>query len=346
VVLGNAGVVRVVEVGPEVHKISPGCVFLVFCNGVWDANGYPSKILAYDAPRTMGVLARRAIFHESHLLPIPTDTKHSLRQWAAFSLRYITAWANWKKAFGCWSLLDDGPEQGRRAFVCGWGGGVTFAELGLARLAGCTTAMIASKPERLRAIRDSGLKPLDRNQFADLAFDPESYRDDPDYKRRYQAAEDVFLGEIRSWTAGVGVSIFIDFIGRPVLRATLKALGRPGVITTAGWSGGIDLSMIRALECMNWHIHVHTHYAKYREGVEAVAFAEERGWLPSDDHEVHRWEDVPRLAEAHARGQVDSYFPIFAVNPPDGRPAAARFERPEQYGRSSGPFALSRKELV
>jgi NADPH:quinone reductase-like Zn-dependent oxidoreductase len=314
VVIGNAGVVRVLKTGAAVKGVKEGDVCLVFCNGVWDQRGYPKKIFGYDAPGTVGLLARRTKLHERQLIPIPTATRHSLTQWAAFSLRYITAWANWKLAYGCWRLQASQEDQ-PAPFVWGWGGGVTLAELMLARFSGCRVAMISSIDERLEMLAKMGITPIDRRQFGRLHFDQDDYRLNAKSRKAYLEAEEIFLEVVRQKTLGLGVSVFIDFIGLPVFRATVKALARPGVITTAGWKEGMNLSTVRAIECMNWHIHVYTHYARYQDGLEAVQFAEENGWLPSIDSEIFSWDSIPRLAEGHASRKLSMYFPVFQVNP-------------------------------
>ena len=56
IVLGNAGVVRIIQAGKNVKGLKVGDVALVFCNGVPDKYGYPEKIYGYDAPNTIGVL--------------------------------------------------------------------------------------------------------------------------------------------------------------------------------------------------------------------------------------------------------------------------------------------------
>lgn len=313
VVIGNAGVVRVLKAGPSVAAFREGDLCLVFCNGVWDAQGFPKKIWAYDAPGTVGLLAKRTKLHQQQLIKLPGETRHTLPQWAAFSLRYITAWANWKVAYGCWRLSAN-EQQEPAPFVWGWGGGVSLAELGLAQQAGCQVALISSRSERLDLIRQLGMLPVDRRRFPHLHFSEEPYRADPAYKNAYQASEETFLETVLEQTRGRGVSIFIDFIGLPVFRATLKALARPGVITTAGWKQGMNLSTMRAIECMNWHIHVHTHYARYFEGLEAVEFGERRGWMPSLHEEVYDWPSIPRLAQDYAAGNISSYYPVFQVN--------------------------------
>ncbi len=314
VVIGNAGVVRILRMGAAVTTFKEGDLCLVFCNGTWDERGYPTKIFAYDAPGTVGLLAKQLKLHERQLIAVPAQTRYSLQQWAAFSLRYVTAWANWKVAYGCWRLQmaeADCPAP----FVWGWGGGVTLAEITLAQHAGCRVAMISSDDKRLRLMQQLEILPIDRRRFGNLSFDPEQYNSDPAFKRAYQAAEELFLDTVEERTMGQGVSIFIDFIGLPVFRATLKALARPGVITTAGWKDGMNLTTVRAIECMGWHTHVHTHYARRVEGLEATRFAEERGWLPNTDDEIYDWENIPQLAQDHAQGKISTYFPIFQVNP-------------------------------
>ncbi|MGB8510349.1 MAG: hypothetical protein WCD76_18370, partial [Pyrinomonadaceae bacterium] len=257
VVIGNAGVVRVLQVGAAVKSVKEGDLCLVFCNGVWDDLGYAQQIYAYDAPGTIGLLAKRTKLREKNLIKIPDGTKFDLRCWAAFSLRYVTAWANWKVAYGCLRLQL--PEDAQRdVHVWGWGGGVTLAELGLAKFAGCKPAMIASSDERLELLRRSGLTPVDRRRFENLFFDQARYETDATYRKAYQLSEEAFLETVSELTGDQGVSIFIDFIGLPVFRVTLKALARPGVITTAGWKEGMHLSVVRAIECMKWHTHVHT----------------------------------------------------------------------------------------
>jgi len=312
-VLGNAGVVRVLKAEPTVRSVKEGDFCMVFCSGVVDRFGFPEKILAYDAPGSMGVLAKRMKLREKQLIAIPPNTRHSLRQWAAFSLRYVTAWANWKRAYGCWSLTAC-LEESVPPSVWAWGGGVSLAELMLAKFFGCDLGMISSQEERLKTIESNGIKPIDRRQFPDLNFNGEKYACDREYRKSYQQSEDIFLEIVKESTLGQGVSIFIDYIGAPVLRATLKALARRGVITTAGWKQGMSISLNRALECINWHTHVHTHYARYPEGVEAVRFAEETGWAPVVDDHIYGWDEIPRLARDFMDGRVGAYYPIFQVN--------------------------------
>lgn len=313
VVIGNAGVVRILKIGKAVTTLQPGDLGIVFCNGVWDKFGYPEKILAYDAPGTMGVLAKQMKLHEKQVILVPENTAFSLQQWGAFSLRYITAWANWKLAFGCWRLQmteEDCPAP----FVWGWGGGVSMAELALAQFYGCRVAMISSTDRRLKLIESMRIKPIDRRLFPDLEYDEKRYQNDAEYKKAYLKSEETFLEIVRKNTLDLGVSIFIDYVGSPVLRATLKGLARQGVVTTAGWKEGMKITTTRAIECIERHIHVHTHYARYPQGRAAVRFAEDTGWLPQIDSEICSWDDIPALAENYAAGKVSAYFPMFQIN--------------------------------
>lgn len=311
VVLGNAGVVRVLETGPGVTELHPGQAGVVFCAGDLTPLGFPRTIYAYDQPGSVGLLARRTRLRAAQVIPIPYDTRHSLPQWAAFSLRYVTAWANWRAAFGCWQAVagDAVPD------VWGWGGGVSFAELTLAQRHGCRATMIASTDRRLAEVTAAGLAPMDRRSWGILDHDEEAFQRDSSRREEYMAAERRFLDSVRRATAGNGISIFLDYVGRPVHRATLRALGCPGVLATAGWKEGMKLTNVRALECMNQHVHVHTHYARREDGEAAVRYAEASGWGPPVPDRVWAWHEIPELALQYAAGEVDSYFPVFSVNP-------------------------------
>ncbi|MFP6599230.1 MAG: zinc-binding dehydrogenase [Deltaproteobacteria bacterium] len=312
VVIGNAGVVRVDKCGTEVDTVAEGDRAIVFCNGAPDGYGYPDKIFAYDTPGSIGVLAKQIKMQAKQLIPIPANSAYSLEQWAAFSLRYITAWSNWELAYGTFRLLI-GQDELPNPQVWGWGGGVTMGELALARHAGCETTQIASTDERLAAIAGLGLTPLDRRGFSDLYYDKKRFKKDEDYTAAYSAAEKTFLAEVRERTGGDMVNIFVDFVGSPVFRATLKALARQGVITTAGWKEGMMIDLVRASECIARHQHVHTHYARYSQGVAAVEFAEANGWLPPLDGNTYGFDEVPQMFQDYKDGNI-GWFPVFAVN--------------------------------
>lgn len=313
VVIGNAGVVRVIRIGRRVSEVRPDDLAIVFCNGSWDEQGFVIGVLGYDAPGTIGVLAKRTKLHRRQLIRIPPSTRYDIARWAGFSLRYVTAWTNWRVAYACW-LAQMSHVAPSDTYVLAWGGGVAFAEALLARHFGCCASIISSQRNRLELFKEHGLNAIDRAPFSDLHFDGVRYETDRDYRAAYLEAERRFLRLVTGITDGRRASVFIDNIGAPVVRATLKSLGRGGVITTAGWKEGMSISLIRALECMHRHVHVHTHYARYEEGLDAVAFAERHGWLPPSPARLYGWEEIPVLAEAYARGEETSLFPMFVVN--------------------------------
>lgn len=313
VVIGNAGVVRVLECGKDVTRFREGDYAIVFCNGTWDQNGFVIGVFAYDAPGTIGVLSKRTKLRERQLIPVPRDTPYSLAQWAAFSLRYITAWANWKVSLACWrsQMSHVAPED---VHVWAWSGGVSYAELTLARRFGYNCTMITSSATRRSLLADSGVDSVDRGCFTDMVYDPVRYQVDAEYRKSYQLAEASFLSTVKEKTGGSYVSIFLDNIGVPVTRASLRALCRGGVLTTVGWKEGMYIPTVRAIECMSRHIHVHTHYATYDEGLEAVDYASRVGWVPPVGDRIYTWNEIPELATRYANGKVDSLFPIFEVS--------------------------------
>jgi len=312
VVIGNAGVVEVLEVGSEVSTVVAGDKAIVFCNGQWDRHGYPQKIFGFDTPGTIGVLAKRTKLHQKQVIPIPSENSFDLVRWAAFSLRYVTAWSNYRLAYGT-LRLQLSPKELPVPVVWGWGGGVSLAELHLAHLRGCRSFQVSSRSDRHERSKQLGIMPIDRNEFPHLNFDEDRYKNDSDFKALYLKSEKHFLNTVNELTQGQGVNIFLDYVGSPVLRATLKAMARQGIVATAGWKDGMSSWFIRAIECIDRHQHIHTHYARYSEGVQAVQFALANEWLPVVDERVYTYDEIPELAENYAQGKF-TYFPCFQVN--------------------------------
>lgn len=311
VVLGNSGVLRVLRVGAAVRGVREGDVGSLFGAGETDAYGYTVKAFAYDAPGTIGLLAKRTKVRAHAFVPLPPSA-YSLAQWAAHSARYATAWSNWRVAHGAYRLQVSEAED-RAPHVWGWGGGTTFAELDLARRMGCRVAMLSGSDDRLEALRAAGITAVDRRRFPDIALDEERYRADPEYKRRYLASERDLLDEVMARTEGRGAAIFAEYIGAPVMRVTLKALAREGVLATAGWLLGMNTSTLRAVECIHRRIHVHTHHARRTDLVEAIDYSVATGWMP-EVSEVYDWDDVPALARAAADNTTRTFFPVYRVN--------------------------------
>ena len=312
VIIGNAGVVEIVDVGKAVKTVRPGQKAVIFCIGEEDWFGFPKTIMGYDAAGTMGCLATMMKGNDRQFIPIPEHSPYSLSQWAGFSLRYITAWSNWEMAHGTYRLSVTAHELAA-INVWGWGGGVTIAELDLARRFGAHAVMLSSSPERLNLIERMGIRPLNRAKYGNLYYDYDRYKGDTDYARQYRRAEEEFLTDVFEMTKGRKVQIFIDMIGTPVFRSTLKALARQGVITTAGWREGMELNLTRAIECIERHQHIHTHYARFSQGWQAVAFANGNNWLPPEPDCIYSFDEIPTLSEDYKQEKTE-YFPIFSIN--------------------------------
>ena len=281
VVLVNIGVVRVLRPGASVTSVKEGDVCLVMPFTHMDRFGYVELVYAYDAPGTVGLLAKRTKLKENLLLPVPQRSRWPLTRWAAYG-RYFTAWDNWKVAEACWraQVGDDNPAD---HLVFAWGGGVGLAELDLARRSGFRVAMTASSDHRISLLSKLGITPVDRRSFPKLDYDSERARADRDYLADYRTSEASFLDTVSSLSGGSGVSIFVDNIGGPLQKATLKALARQGVLATCGWKKGMRVANLRATECISRHLHVHTHVWRYQDCARIRDFQESAGWIADVD---------------------------------------------------------------
>lgn len=316
VVLGNLGVVRVLDVnrGGRDIRIREGDLCLLLPFGRTDRFGYAELAYAYDCPDTVGLLARRSRMDARLLLPIPDGTAYSLAQWASYG-RYFTAWDNWAKAYGCWrtQITDDDPA---RHLVFGWGGGVAFAELMLAQRAGFRVAMTAGSDARLAFLRENGIVPVDRRRFPGLSLPARHLRADRDRHALRRASVGEFLDVVRELSDGHGVAVFVDNIGEPLYDVTLAALARQGVVTTCGWKAGMRLSHLRGAESIARHIHVNTHVWRLPDSPGIRDFQEAEGWMaPKGSEVVYDFDRVPELADDYANGRIGSYFPMYRVNP-------------------------------
>lgn len=296
IILGNAGVMEVIEAGKIAKsKFSAGDKVIYFCNGKQDEYGYPLEITGYDKKGSMGVLAKKIKLTQDEIIKIPDNSSVSLEQWAAFSLKFITAWSNWKVAYNTWKIqMPQIPNN--EIYVFGWGGGVTYAELLLAKKMGCTCTMITSKKENIELCKKNNINVFNRSIYSKEKF------------------EDELSKYIKHITKNKLASIFIDNIGKDVYKSTMKSIGRQGIITTSGWKTGGMLPVLRQNECLNRHVHVHTHYAKQSEGEEAINYAIVHNWIPPVCKTVYEWDEIPKLIEDYKQGTLETYFPIFKIN--------------------------------
>jgi NADPH:quinone reductase-like Zn-dependent oxidoreductase len=311
VVIGNAACVRVLEVGDAVTEVVPGELAMLHSAGRTDRHGYMTHALGYDAPGQMGCVATRMRLKGRQLVALSPDSRLSPMQWAAFAVRYVTAWANWRVALPVARAFRDADVQ-PALHVWGWGGGTTLAELDLARRQGHDCAMVSGRDANLDAIAQLGIAAVDRREFGTLYHDPEANGHD---LRANRMAERAFLAAVRERTDGEGVHVFVDYIGEPVWRATRRVLAREGVVTTAGWKQGMKLDFLRASECIGHRQFIHTHYARRQDAVDAVAFAEADGWAPGPPPRVYGFDEIPELIEDYEAGRA-GYFPCFAIAAP------------------------------
>jgi NADPH:quinone reductase-like Zn-dependent oxidoreductase len=313
-VIGNLGVVRVLRLGSSSTTLREGDVCIVMPFGRRDRHGYAELVYGYDMPGTVGLMTKRTKVRAENLLPVPDNTPYSLPQWAAYA-RYFTAWDNWSVAFHCWQAQMRGQDPGDH-LVFAWGGGVSLAELELARRAGFRVAMTASTDERLAYLQQKGIQPVDRRLFPDLARDGHGEPLDGVAETRYRASEREFLRVVSELSGGAGVAIFIDLIGATVYKATLKSLARQGVLTTAGWKGGMNLLNRRATECIKRHLHVNTHVWNFQDCAQIRDYQEQTGWIADIDPDaIYGFDEIPVLAQDYRMNKLSTYFPMYQVNP-------------------------------
>ena len=295
IVLGNTGVLYIQDRGRKVSAVEIGDFAIYFGNGISDAQGYPIKIAGYDAKGIMGNLAKKIKLKEEQVVKIPKNSQFSLKQWAAFSGRFISAYSNWRQAYGCWKIQTFSERNPNGLSVFAYGGGVSYAELLLAKKLGFNVYMTVSNEYREKYTRSSGIIPINRTTFKDFEKD--------------------FLSYISRETHNEGASIFIDNLGGTFTKIALKGLGRNAVISSCGWKTGSLLPISRTIECINRHIHVNTHYANHQEALDAINYAIAHNWMPIiDDVYTYCWEDIPQLILDYQNSKIPSYFPIYEIN--------------------------------
>jgi NADPH:quinone reductase-like Zn-dependent oxidoreductase len=187
--------------------------------------------------------------------------------------------------------------------------------------------MLAGRDSSLETIAKLGIEAIDRRAFGGLHSDAggsagasaagASAAGDPaaaEQRRAYRAQLRAFTAEVHRRTDGEGVHVFVDYIGEPVWRATLRALSRQGLVTTAGWKHGMRLDYLRAVDCIAHHQFVHTHFSPRADAVRAVAFGEATGWAPAAPDRIYSFDEIPELVEAYEAGTA-GYFPCFAIAP-------------------------------
>ncbi|WP_084351617.1 zinc-binding dehydrogenase [Millisia brevis] len=310
IVLGNFGLVRVLRPS-DGSPLREGDFCMVMPFGRSDPYGYAELVFAYDMPGTIGLLAERTRINSDLLLPIPRDTRFSLGQWAAYA-RYFTAWDNWRCALACWRAQMPEADPADH-LVFGWGGGVVFAELLLAKRAGFRVAMSTGSEIRAQLLRKHGIDPIMRP-----TGDPATSEDNGAGARTESLSHvDDFAARIAELTSGRGAAIVIDNIGEKLHALSLKLLGRQGVLTTCGWKLDMRISHLRGQECINRRLHVHTHAWRSLDIERIRDFSEEAEWIaPPESQVTYDFDEVPQLARDYVGGNLAPYFPLYRVNEP------------------------------
>ena len=205
----GSGVVE--ELGPGVTGLTPGDRVLIkpglfdavceFCRAGEQSLCVKFRIVGEHGP---GTFAEKAVVPARNLFPIPE--KLSFEQAAAFPLSYQTAWR---------LIVGRGAVRpGDTVLIHGVGGGVAWAALEIALLAGARVIATTSSEAKAEEAREAG---------AELVID-------------YTAGD---VGEaVRAHTGKRGVDVVVDSVGEKTWMTSLKAVRRGGRIVTCGATTG------------------------------------------------------------------------------------------------------------
>ncbi|MDD2867722.1 zinc-binding dehydrogenase [Neomegalonema sp.] len=208
-IMGVDGVGEILEVDPD-SGFAPGDRVLLypceFC-------GRCRFCLAGDQPLCVAVKIlgehRDGVFAEEVALPavslIRLAPEADVEQAAALGVAWLTAW---RMVFG---KGEAGP--GSSVLIQGAGGGVAYAALQLARMAGARVIASTTGAQKLAHVRAMGVPAVD------------------------YAAEDVAKAVLRL-TGGEGVDLVVDDVGEKTWAASLRSLARGGRLVTCGATTG------------------------------------------------------------------------------------------------------------
>lgn len=190
------------------------------CSGVVEAVG--ERVMDYAiGDEVMALLpgggyAELVVVSERLVMPRPLPI--SVVQAAAIPEVFLTAFDA--------LYFRGGARPGGRVLVHAGASGVGSAAIQLAHQVGIQVATTVGSQMKLEAVRAFG---------ADLAI---NYR-----------SED-FLQVVRDWSAGVGVDVVLDFIGKDYLADNLKALADDGTLVLigalSGYQASINLGIVQA----------------------------------------------------------------------------------------------------
>lgn len=311
ILVGNSALVRVDEVGPHSRR-KPGELCIIHGAHVCDEHGHMLAAMGFDGAGSMGTIAKSLVISGRKLVPIGLGLDEiDPKAWALFGCKYGTAWSSFEIAVQAFRLYVS-EIQKPTLNVWGWGGGTTMATLQLAKILGHKATMIVNGPEKSEEAIAHGIDVLDRREFEDIKYYNPIGRSKEDGVKYKQAAS-ALLKKIRSKSGPGGVDIFFDYVGDPTMELTSRALGRYGVMATAGWKDGVLTGYNRARASIFRQIHIHTHYCSRRQLVAAVEFAKKNNWLAKRSLEFS-YDEVLTLHEMFNNGKLKSYLPVVKIN--------------------------------
>ncbi len=156
-----------------------------------------------------GVMSEYVAVPARNLIEVPPG--YDLRQAAAASLTYLTAWH---------SLVVKGRlELGERVLVVGAGGGVNVAAQQVAALCGAEVWVVASTAAKAARALAAG---------ADWVHDRSANAD--------------WVGAVQAATQGRGVHMVVDNVGEATLQDSLRSLAPGGRVVTVGGTSGPAVS--------------------------------------------------------------------------------------------------------
>lgn len=208
-VMGVDGVGEVLEAGPG-SGFRPGDRVILY---PYDFCGRCRYCLAGDQPLCL----RARIFGEhidgtfTEIMAVPEralvrlSPAADIRQAATLGVAYLTAWR---------MVLGKEPAgPGRIVFIQGAGGGVAYAAMQLARMAGARVIVSTSGDDKLGHFRELGVEAVD-------------YRDGDMVK------------QVLALTDGEGADLVIDNVGERTWPASLRVMARGGHLATCGATTG------------------------------------------------------------------------------------------------------------
>lgn len=286
-VMGVDGVGEVLEAGPGSAFRSGDRVILY----PYDFCGRCRYCLAGDQPlctrahifgeHVDGTFAQVMAVPERALVRLSPDA--DLHQAATLGVAYLTAW---RMVFG---KVATGP--GRIVFIQGAGGGVAYAAMQLARMAGARVIVSTSGEEKLAHFRNLGVEAVD-------------YRNTDMVK------------QVLALTDGEGADLVIDNVGEKTWGASLRIMARGGHLATCGATTGAHPSAdIQRLFVRQLSIHGST-MGSLEEFRRLVRAFETGAFVPPVDS-VYPLAEVPaafaRLEEADRMGKI-----VISIAEPQG----------------------------